>query len=213
MAHPIYRNKKGERLPSVTTILSRFKESGGLVHWAWQLGMEGKDYRKVRDEAASAGSLAHEMVEADIKLKPMPVRNEQNDAIWDKANAAYSAYVEWRKQTQLVAEYSEVSLVCECHQVGGTLDTILVRGKRSMGDWKTSNAIYPEYLIQLAAYKHLWEVNNPDKPIDGGFHLLRFAKDSADFTHHYWGKLDEAWEAFVRMRELYDIMNRLKERL
>jgi len=58
----IYRTKDGVRVPSVTTIIGRFKESGGLIHWAWALGMEGKDYRQVRDSAADAGSLAHSMI-------------------------------------------------------------------------------------------------------------------------------------------------------
>ena len=213
MAHPVYRNKNGDKLPSVTTVLSRFKESGGLIHWAWQLGMEGKDYRKVRDEAADAGTMAHLMVEADIRGKEFPDKAKYDKELWDKAFNAYGAYLEWKNQTQLRSENSEVSLVCECHQTGGTLDTILVQNKRSMGDWKSSNAIYLEYLIQLAAYRHLWEVNNPDKPIEGGFHLLRFSKENCDFTHHYWANLDEAWDAFVHMRALYEITKQLKKRI
>ena len=57
-----YFNAAGERIPGTTTIIGRFKESGALVHWAWKLGMEGKDYREVR--AADAGTAAHAMMEA-----------------------------------------------------------------------------------------------------------------------------------------------------
>ena len=67
MAHPIYKNAEGKRLPSVTTIIGRFKDSGGFVHWAWDLGIQGIDYRKVRDAAADAGTIAHHLVEADIR--------------------------------------------------------------------------------------------------------------------------------------------------
>ena len=143
MAHPVYRNKNGDKLQSVTTVLSRFKESGGLIHWAWQLGMEGKDYRKVRDEAADAGTIAHLMVEADIRGKEFPDKAKYDKELWDKAFNAYGAYLEWKNQTQLRSENSEVSLVCECHQTGGTLDTILVQNKRSMGSiiWVVENRI------------------------------------------------------------------------
>lgn len=222
MAHPIYKNVAGKRLPSVTTILSRFKESGGLVHWAWNLGIQGIDYRKVRDSAADSGTFAHTMVEADIKDMPQPMiplldnmdqpaRDELIEK-WEKAESAFTAYKEWRTQTQLKPEHTEVSLTCECHQYGGTLDTILVQGKRSLGDWKTSNAIYPEYLIQLAAYHHL-ALQNGLGPIDGGFHLLRFSKAGGDFTHHFWANLDDAWKAFEHMRILYDLMDKIKERV
>src|SRR5262245_51951473 len=70
MVSHIYRNKMGRRLPSVTTILSRFKDSGALIHWAWSEGIEGRDYRETRSKAAVAGSLAHQMVEARLRAQP-----------------------------------------------------------------------------------------------------------------------------------------------
>ena len=213
MAHPVYRNAEGKRLPSVTTIIGKFKEAGGLIHWAWDLGIQGIDYRKVRDAAADAGTLAHTMVEADIRGLAQPEIDGHDLAQFKKALSAFDAYREWKRQTKLEPCETEVSMICECHQMGGTLDTIMVQGKRSLGDWKTSNSIYAEYLIQLAAYRHLWEVNHPDMPIEGGFHLLRFSKSEGDFTHHYWSQLDDAWEAFCHMRPLYDLMAKLKERV
>src|ERR1051326_3779732 len=35
-----YRTKNGKRVPGVTTILSRFKDSGGLIWWANRLALE-----------------------------------------------------------------------------------------------------------------------------------------------------------------------------
>lgn len=66
MPHPRsgYHLKDGTRVPGTTTIIGRFKESGGLIWWAWDLGMKGLDYRDVRDKAADAGTLVHAMVEA-----------------------------------------------------------------------------------------------------------------------------------------------------
>ena len=40
----------GITIPGVTTVLGIIDKSGPLIHWAWKLGMEGKDYKKVRDE-------------------------------------------------------------------------------------------------------------------------------------------------------------------
>ena len=79
MPTQIYRLKDGTRVPSVTTIISRFKESGGLVHWAWNLGMQNIDYRQIRDSAADAGSLAHAMLEETSQGdKKIGVDNEGN---------------------------------------------------------------------------------------------------------------------------------------
>ena len=62
-----YRLADKTRVPGVTTITGRFKESGGLIHWAWDLGMQGINYRDARDKAADAGTLGHDMIEAFIK--------------------------------------------------------------------------------------------------------------------------------------------------
>lgn len=211
MAANVYLNKAGKRVPGVTTIISRFKESGGLIHWAWSLGKDGLDYREERQAAADAGTLAHKMVEADIRGYDFD-RDAHPPEQLAKADSAFGAYQEWRNQTKLTPTETEVSLISEAHQFGGTLDAMLVQGRLALGDWKTSNSLYADYLIQLAAYGGLWRENHPDQPLHGGFHLLRFSKSHGDFSHHFYAELDEAWEAFKLMRKLYDLCAVLKKR-
>jgi hypothetical protein len=173
--------------------------------------MAGIDYRDARDSAASAGTLAHALVEGDIRGVPspqVPLTDEQT-----KALKAFENYKEWAAQTQLTPVKTETRLISERHKYGGTIDAMLVGGKLSLGDWKTSNAVYPDYLIQLAAYGLLWTENFPDQPIEGGYHLLRFSKDTADFVHYHFGELDEAAEAFLLMRRLYDLDKVLRARV
>lgn len=205
-----YYCKDGGRVPSVTTVIGRFKEAGGLMHWAWKLGKEGKDYREVRDEAADAGTLAHAAVEAWVKGANFAF--EGAPEVVEKAQKAFGAFLEWADQTQLKVTHTEVALISEAHRFGGTLDAMLIRGKRALGDWKSSNAVYGEYLVQIAAYGKLWVENHPDEMIAGGYHLLRFDKTYGDFKHHWWPELDRAWDAFLHLRALYDIDKELKQR-
>jgi len=206
-----YHVADGTRVPSVTTIISKFKDSGGLVHWAWNLGTQGKDYREVRDSAANAGTLAHALVEKWINKEPLSIEGDPD--VVAKAKNAFEIFLEWADQTKLQVTDTEVRLISEKHRFGGTLDAMLVNGKRSLGDWKTSNSIYGEYLFQLAGYAILWEENFPEKPIEGGFHLMKFAKEFPDFSHHYWAELEEAKEGFLLMRRLYDIKATLDRRV
>jgi len=77
-----YFLKDGNRVPGTTTITGRFKESGGLVYWAWDLGKKGIDYREARDTAASAGTLVHAMVEAHAAGEDPEARlKEELDAL------------------------------------------------------------------------------------------------------------------------------------
>lgn len=62
-----YKDSSGKRVPSVTTILSSYKESDGLVRWAYNLGREGKDFETERQGAANVGKMAHAMIDGWIK--------------------------------------------------------------------------------------------------------------------------------------------------
>jgi hypothetical protein len=62
-----YFTASGERVPGVTTIIGRFKESGALIQWAYNRGKEGLELYESRDKAAELGTIVHEMVEAYIK--------------------------------------------------------------------------------------------------------------------------------------------------
>ena len=205
-----YRLADGTAVPGVTTICNVAKESGGLVHWAWKLGIQGLDYRVVRDAAATAGTLAHAAVEAWIRERPYTMLGEPD--VVKRATQAFGAFQEWAEQTRLKATHPEVSLVSERYKVGGTFDALLINDRRAMGDWKSSDGLYPEYLMQIAAYGKLWEEAHPDEPITGGYHLLRFDKTFGDYTHRYWPELETAWQAFLHCRALYDLKAALKLR-
>lgn len=206
-----YHIKDGTKVPSVTTILSRYKESGGLIHWSWQLGKEGRDYREVRDAAADAGTLAHQMIEQWAQGAQPSITGDPD--VVAKAQQAFGAFLEWAGQTHLQIIHSEVALISERHKFGGTLDAMLVNNKLSLGDWKSANAVYADNLMQLAAYGILWEEAHPDQPIMGGYHLMRFSKNEGDFEHRWFGDLSDARECFLLLRQAYDYDKKLKARV
>lgn len=220
MAHPKggYKNAAGKRVPGTTTIIGRFKDSGGLLWWAFEQGKSAERgeieslYDK-RDEAAESGTLAHSMVEAHIKGENPADVCVGPIGVQTQARAAFEAYLVWENQTKLKIVEQEMSLVSEKHQFGGTPDAIgIINNELCLIDWKTSSSVYADFLIQISAYKHLFEENNPDRPLTGGFHLCRFAKEHGDFAHHYYPNLDEAWEQFLLFRRAYDIDKELKKR-
>ena len=209
-----YRNAQGERVPGVTTIIGRFKESGALLHWAFKQGKSGaKTLYEKRDEAAAAGTIAHDMVFQRLNKLPVTTPEGTDDKVATQAKQAFDAYLSWESMTKLEIVEQEMPMVSEKYQFGGTPDAIAkVNGKLSLADWKTSNGVYQDYLIQLAAYDILIAECRPDLKLEGGFHLCRFAKSYGDFSHHYWPKLDEAKRMFILLREAYDIDRVLKQR-
>lgn len=216
----------GEKYPGTTTVIGRFKDSGGLLQWAFKQGQSGAaTLYEQRDKAADIGTAAHAAIEAHINQEnPQTIIHAMLQAEEDrqKASNAFELYLKWEKQTgiKMISKYQEIKLVCPQHKFGGCPDAIgEINGEVVLLDWKTSNGVYQDYIIQLAAYQHL--INNGVRMDDGkplgfkvakGAHLLRFAKEHPDFGHHYFGDLDKAWRQFVLFREAYDIDKELKKR-
>jgi hypothetical protein len=205
-----YRLKDGTRVPGVTTITGRFKAAEGLMFWAWQCGRDGKDYRNERDAAATAGSIAHGLIEAAIhNRQPTPV--DAPDSVLEGARQGYEGFAEWRAQTKVEIKATELPLVSEQYRFGGTLDALgTINGAIALLDWKSSNHIYPEYLAQIGGYVLLANEHGHG-PVER-VHLLRVGKDDGSFHHHVWrgATLEQATKAFLVMRELYDWMAALK---
>ena len=216
MPHPKggYRDKTGKKVPGTTTMIGRFKDSGGLIWWAFaqgklaERGIIDNLYDK-RDEAGDLGTQAHELVE--LHINGMTIE----DGYPEKAMQGFENYLQWEQNNRITIVAQEMELVSEEYKFGGCPDAIGIdsQDRVCLLDWKTSNGVYPDYLIQMAAYKQLWEENNPDQPITGGFHLCRFSKEHADFHHHYFSELDDAWEQFKLFRKAYDIDKKLKRRV
>ncbi|MEE9366743.1 MAG: hypothetical protein V3W44_08660 [Dehalococcoidales bacterium] len=241
-----YRLADGTKVPGVTTVIGRFKESGGLIWWANRLAfdplgqahalLEGVQKRKpnreaidkflevplsaydhnnARDRAADAGTLAHAMVEAHLTGGDPDAETKGKPAdVVSNAQTAFLAFLEWADSTKLKVVETELSLVSEKHRYGGTLDArvLTVNGRLTIGDWKTSNGLYPDMLIQVAAYKSLFEETHPRQPVKGGLDIFRFSKDTGDFHHHHYDELTAGWEQFLLLRQAYEIDKELKKR-
>ena len=208
-----YYLKDGKKVPGVTTVLGRFKESGALMYWAWQQGTQGKDFRETKQIAADAGTLAHAMVEAHLREEPAPTLDEVDPEIIEKAQKGFENYLSFEKMTKLVITPLEQPMVSEKYGFGGTPDAILtLDGVPAMGDWKTGG-LYIDALLQMAAYQVLYEETHPAEWLPGGFHLCRFNKETADFAHYHFQDLSDAWMMFEHLLAAYNLDKVLKKRL
>jgi hypothetical protein len=212
-----YKNKEGKRLQGATTILSQNLGWGkeGLLYWANQQGLDGKTLTDSRDTATVPGTIAHAMIEADLKgVEPDISLFMQEDI--SKAETAYLNYLDWRKQFNFEPVYVEKNLVSEKWQYGGCPDIIgKVQGRWAIVDWKTGKT-YENLFAQLVAYRELAYENDLIPfvtPVE--FHCLRIPKneDTPSFHHSYWGSLPpEAWDVFecaLKMAKAKDILKKL----
>jgi hypothetical protein len=203
MGTNIYRTADGAQVPGVTTVLgsSLGWKTPGLIHWAWKLGIEGKDYKAERNRAADVGSLAHACAEARIIGKPLPALPEEHRA---KVEGALSAFDAWRAESRIDLVASEVPLISEAHHYGGCIDAVGVfDGVAQLVDFKSSKDLYPDQICQVAAYASLWTENHPDLPIRA-WHILRWGP-GGDFHHHALNaeQIAAGWRVFLAALQIY----------
>lgn len=208
--HTVYKNKAGDRVPSVTTILGILNKPA-LIDWAWKCGLEGLDYKAVRDNAGDIGTLAHYLILCDIKGEK-PDTSEYSPADVNKAETCLLKYWEWRKTTPIKPLLAEYSLVSEQYKYGGTLDLFGQREDTKefvLVDFKTGKAIYNEYFYQLAAYETLLAENGHswDKTM-----VLRIGRDEAEgFEVRDIGNLDKHFELFKHCLNIYRLQAELRK--
>lgn len=200
----IYKNKDGKRLPGVTTVLGNLGwNRDALMYWAWAEGIEGRNFRETADKAANIGTIAHAMIEADLKGKEFD-SSKYDKGMIDKAETSYLAWLEWKDLVKFELLESEKSLVSEKYQFGGTIDIAAIKKITAIVDLKTSKGVYPDHKIQVAAYGKLWNENYPDNPIQA-YYILQLGKEDGSFHYHYWPELEKAWQAFLAVRKLHTL--------
>jgi hypothetical protein len=203
-----YKLADGTRVPSVTTITGHLK-SAALIGWAYKRGRDGFTLYGSRDEAAEAGSIAHQWIEDT--LHGAALTEFPDNEIRAQAQTGFEAFLEWNEQFSPRIVETEVPLISEEYRFGGTIDAVaIVRDTPALFDWKTSGGTYPDYIAQVAAYRQLLRERDGDAAPERAY-LLRVGKEHADFHFHSWpaSVLDLGWQWFRAMHDLYVADKRL----
>ena len=200
--HTVYKLKNGKKVPGVTTIISILAKPA-LIHWAWDLGTKGVDYRKFRDDKADIGSLAHYLIMCYLK-KETPDTSDYSKKQIDQAENCIISFFEWKKMHSFEPILIESPLVSEKYKFGGTPDLLAkINGEYCLIDFKTGKAIYTEMLYQLSAYQQLLMENG--YKVDNE-RILRIGRsENEDFEERRIGNLKKEWEIFEHCLKIYKL--------
>ena len=200
--HPAYKTREGVIVPSVTTVLGILNKPA-LIHWAWDLGIKGIDYRKYRDDKAEIGTLVHKQILDHLKGQ-VTIPSEYSLEQLTTAEICFNKYMEWESKQQLEPVLLEAQLVSEKYKFGGTLDNYCkLDGVPTLVDYKTSKAIYEEYFYQLAGYKILLEEHGHSVK---QCLILRIGRDETEgFEVCKRENLETEEQIFLRCVEIYHL--------
>ena len=200
--HTIYLLASGVRVPSVTTYLGILGKPA-IIQWAWELGTQGLDYRKVRDQAGDIGDVTHYYALCKVRQVD-PEWTDAEKAELAKATEPLSKFDKWYDEHEVVPYVTEEPMVSEKYHFGGTPDFYgLVDGVKTLVDFKTSKHIYNENLYQVAAYKKLLEEHK--HKVDA-VSILRLGKKTGEgFEYKAVTNLEDAWKIFLATQQIYEL--------
>lgn len=151
----LYETPEGDRVPSVTTILSKTKDTSGLDNWIKAVGEEKA--KKIRDEAAFVGTSMHLFLEEYVMEEKRPFFTPS--PLHTQAKQMANIIVE--EGLKFVGELwgSEVKLY-HTDKYAGTTDLVgMYKGVPHIIDFKQTNKPkksewIDDYYLQLCAYAH-----------------------------------------------------------
>jgi hypothetical protein len=195
----------------VTTIIGNNLgwNKNALIGWARKMAMKGIDPYKERDKAGTIGTLAHKLIEYHLHRQigddgwEVDFLDDYAPNDIEKAQKGFEAFLEWEELVSLEPLKMEERLVSEWYQFGGTIDLQAnVNGKFSLVDFKTSNGLWPEHVIQLSAYEKLMLESGSIGKGPEDVYILHLPKDDADFHAKPFYDLENYWRVFVNLRNI-----------
>jgi hypothetical protein len=162
-------------------------------------GMKRPD--KIKDEAANLGTLVHKYIDQIIRGKiPTELTPEMEPAV--------TAFLNWWEKSKIGIVMGDTKVASLVHRYGGSLDALgRQNGNYVILDWKTSNGIYAEYALQVAAYAHAFS-ETYGSTCSRGF-IVRFSKKyPITFEVKEIADLGESFQAFLAAKNLTNRMMR-----
>ncbi len=191
-------NKK--KLPSVTTIISRFKNATGLIIWSNQLGLKGLNYFDELKKAGDTGTALHDLAELYILNKKYELPDDK------VAVDCFQQFIDWWDSIDCEVIWTEKKYISKKLNVGGCPDLLVKQNdKYILVDFKTSKAVYSDMIIQLSCYAELIKENDGIE-IDRAV-IVRFPKDDneTEIKKFFTEDLAVGLKQFKLLRKAFDL--------
>jgi hypothetical protein len=159
--------------PGVTTILEVYPKGYGFTEYLKKIGMNADAELK---KAGDQGTRIHDSIDRYLKGEELLFQNEEaKEPNYTKEEwVMINKFIEFENKYKPVTLAQEIKLVDEEMGCGGTLDRVcIISNELWLVDYKSSNFLHKNHVLQLAAYRAMWNRKFPKYPIRhmGDLHL------------------------------------------
>jgi hypothetical protein len=170
-----------------------------------------KAYAKKAKAAANIGKLVHSYAEAVLKGNKDPDRPRcaLSPEDWTRYENGVYAFQKWWRENDMEVLASERVIFSQRWMYAGTTDFVArIKGRKVVGDFKTSTGLYPEAALQTAAYSIA--IEEEDGEVCHDRLLVRFDKMTGQVFTMNLPRSREHEEAFLALRECDELMKRIE---
>jgi hypothetical protein len=186
-----------------------------------------------KNQAAEIGTQVHELAEWTLRTQ-LQQKVGDKPIIAEPAEWAFMSWEDWHKKANLVPERIEQTIWSNIHGYAGTLDvygTTNMPGKRRgekgmvddwdypllgprvkvVTDWKTGKGIYPEAILQIAAYgEALIEMGHAERGLCGLIVKVPKIVGDPDFETRFVTaeEMTAAHKVFLAVLELWKFLDK-----
>lgn len=177
------------------------------------------------EDAGEVGHAAHAWIENYIKWVLNQTHTLPLMPFDERAQSACLAALNWMDRHNVRWILTERKVYSRKHKFAGTMDGLcfvdscdnpncckhFFKDRRTISDWKTSNYLYIEFILQTAAYKSAYEEETGETIED--IWVIRLDKQTAQFDPwHVRSELAEiGWTAFLKALDLKREMDLVEE--
>ncbi len=185
------------------------------------------NFRNIKEDAGDVGHAAHTWLEEFINgilEGKLTLDSEEPLPAEPRAASCVSAALAWMRKHLFKPIASEAKIYSLEYDYSGTYDwTAFITGcgdpdccefsgvARALGDFKSSNGLWDEYIAQIASYWRAREEEFPGEPIDIAV-LLHLGKENGEFKAKLVTRedADSAFQAFVGALMIYNWGKQIK---
>lgn len=188
-------------VPSVTWIAGHYPK--GVAFYKWLADKGWDEAEAIKQAAADKGSKVHLAIKAliDGEEVRMDSRFTNSEGVLEELKVAeYEAilsFADWYNETKPEVLASEYVVFNDEYGYAGTIDLkCRIAGKTYIVDFKSGQNIWPEYELQLSAYKHA------EKGVDA-LAILQVGYRRNKIKHYKFTELEDKFPLFLAARQIW----------
>jgi hypothetical protein len=200
-------------VPSVTWIAGHYPKGIGFYKWLADRGWD--EAQAVKQAAGNKGSKVHAAISAIIEGEEVRIDSKYlnpETGVFEELTLeecdAIKSFVDWQKATNPETIVQDVTIFSEKYNYAGTIDYICkIDGRVYLVDFKTSAEVWPEYELQVSAYKQ--PLQNAEFSIPGFVDVsdiqlailqIGYRRNKAGYK---WNEIEDQFPLFLAARQIW----------